>query len=112
MLRFVTYYCHGMKNSIVDMYELCKHNDLIFCKQIGLFNFKLNIISTIHPDFESYGISAIWDLEEIVQGRPHGGLTILVRTHYRALCEFQTFDDPRLLGVPISSISEKYCFIK
>ena len=85
MLRFVTYNRYGMKNSIVDIYELCKYNDLICLQEIWLFNFKLNIISTIHPDFESYGISAIRDSEEIVQGRPHGGLAILVRKHYRAL---------------------------
>ena len=53
MLRIVTYNCHGMKNSIVDLHELCKHHDLIFIQEIWLFRFELNLISTIHPDFES-----------------------------------------------------------
>ena len=50
MLRIVTYNCHGMKNSIVDLHELCKHHDLIFLQEIWLFRFELNLISTIHPD--------------------------------------------------------------
>ena len=111
MLRIVTYNCHGMKNSIVDLHELCKHHDLIFLQEIWLFRFELNLISTIHPDFESYGISAIQDSEEIVRGRPYGGLAILVRKQFRRFCEFQTFDDSRLLSVTISSPIEKYCFI-
>ena len=74
MLRIATYNCHEMKNGIVDLHELCKHNDLVFLQEIWLFKFELNLISTIHPDFESYGISAIQDSEEIIQGRPYGGL--------------------------------------
>ena len=56
MIRIITYNCHGMKNSIVDLFELCKHNDLIFLQENWLFKFELNIISTIHPEFEAYGI--------------------------------------------------------
>ena len=61
MIRIITYNCHGMKNSIVDLFELCKHNDLIFLQEIWLFKFELNLISTIHSEFEAYGISAIKD---------------------------------------------------
>ena len=74
-----TYNCHGIKNSIVDLFELCKHNDLIFLQEIWLFKFELNLISTIHPEFEAYGISAIKDSDEIINGRPYGGLAILIR---------------------------------
>ena len=38
MLRIATYNCHGMKNSIVDLHELCKHNDLVFLQEIGYLN--------------------------------------------------------------------------
>ena len=111
MLRIATYNCHGMKNSIVDLHELCKHKDLVFLQEIWLFKFELNLSSTIHPDFESYGISAIQDSEEIIQGRPYRGLAILVRKQFRRLCDFHTFDDSRLLCVTISSPIRKYCFI-
>ena len=93
MIRIITYNCYGMKSSIVDLYELCRHNDLIFLQEIWLFKFELNLISTIHPEFEAYGISAIQDSEEIINGRPYGGLAILIRKQYRPICDFQTFDD-------------------
>ena len=111
MIRNITCNCHGMKNSIVDLFELCKHNDLIFLQEIWLFKFELNLISTIHPQFEAYGISAIKDSDEIINGRPYGGLAILIRKQYRPICDFQSFDDSRLLGVTISSSVDKYCFI-
>ena len=102
MIRIITYNCYGMKSSIVVLYELCRHNDLIFLQEIWLFKFELNLISTIHPEFEAYGISAIQDSEEIINGRPYGGLAILFRKQYRPICDFQTFDDSRLLAVTIS----------
>ena len=111
MIRIITLNCHGMKSSIVDLYELCRHNDLIFLQEIWLFKFELNLISTIHPEFEAYGSSAIQDSEEIIDGRPYGGLAILIRKQYRPICDFQTFDDSRLLAVTISSSIEKYCLI-
>ena len=111
MIRIITYNCYGMKSSIVDLYKLCRHNDLIFLQEIWLFKFELNLISTIHPEFETYGISAIQDSEEIINGRPYGGLAILIRKQYRPICDFQTFDDSRLLAVTISSSIEKYYFI-
>ena len=88
MIRIITYNCHGMKNSIVDLFELCKHNDLIFLQEIWLFKFELNLISTIHPEFEAYGFSAIKDSDEIINGRPYGGLAILIRKQYRPICDF------------------------
>ena len=111
MIRINTYNCYGMKSSIVDLYELCRHNDLILLQEIWLFKFELNLISTIHPEFEAYGISAIQHSEEIINGRPYGGLAILIRKQYRHICDFQTFDDSRLLAVTISSSIEQYCFI-
>ena len=86
-----------MKNSIVDLFELCKHNDLILLQEIWLFKFDLNLNSTIHHEFEAYGISAIQDSDEIINRRPYGGLAIFTRKQYRPICEFQSFDDSRLL---------------
>ena len=71
MIRIITYNCHGMKNGIVDLFELCQHHDLIFLQEIWLFKFELNLISTIHPEFEAYGISATKDSNEIINGRPY-----------------------------------------
>ena len=64
-------------------------NYLIFLQEIWLFRFDLNLISTIHPDFESYGISAIQDSDEIVRGRPYGGLAILVKNNFEDFVNFK-----------------------
>ena len=46
-----------------------------------------------------------------INGRPYGGLAILIRKQYRPICDFQSFDDSRLLGVTIRSSVETNCFI-
>ena len=53
----------------------------------------------------------IQDSDEIINGRPYGGLAILIRKQYRPICDFQSFDDSMLLSVTISSSVEKHCFI-
>ena len=55
--------------------------------------------------------SEILDWDEIINGRPYGRLAILIRKQYRPICDFQSFDDSRLLGVIISSSVDKYCFM-
>ena len=45
----------------------------------------------LYHDFESYGIAAIDDPNEIINGRTFGGLAILIRKQYRPNCDFQNF---------------------
>ena len=41
----------------------------------------------------------------------YGGLAIFIRKQYRPVCDFQTFNNSRLLVVITSSSIEIYCFI-
>ena len=70
------------KSSMHDIYELTKHYDLIFLQEIWLFTYELSILSTINSEFESFSLSAIDDSNGIVQGRPYGGIGILMRKSY------------------------------
>ena len=72
MIRAVTYNCHGLKSSIHDVQALCSLYD-IFIQESWLFQYELPILSRIDSEFEGFGLSAIDDTTNIVQGRPYGG---------------------------------------
>ena len=102
MIRAVTYNCQGLNSSIHDVQALCSSYDLIFIQESWLFQYELPILSRIDSEFEGFGISAIDDTTNIVQGRPYGGMAILIRKKYRSMAHFHTYQCSRLLGVELT----------
>ena len=43
-------------------------------------------------------------------GRPYGGVAILIRKRLRPVCEFQFYDDTRMMGLEVTHSKEKLCF--
>jgi len=105
--KIVSYNCHGLKSSIHDIIDICSKHDVVFLQETWLYNDELHLLSSIHPDFESYGVSAINVEKGIVSGRPYGGLAILWRksiTHLVNICDYK---DPRLLGIVLTCPGDK-----
>ena len=110
-LRIMSYNCYGLKSSLVDLYALCEQFDIIFLQETLLFRYELPLLCNIHPDFEGMGISAIDDTGSLLAGRPYGGVAILIRKRLRPVCEFQFYDDTRIMGLEVTHSKEKLCFI-
>ena len=68
-------------------------------------------LSNIHPEFEGMGISAIDDTGNILTGRPYGGVAILIRKLLRPVCEFEFYDDTRMIGLEVKHLKERLYFI-
>ena len=66
-------------------------------------NQELSLLSSLHEDFYSRGISSIDDGDGIVRGRPYGGLCILWRKSLGPTFSVKTLDDPRLLLCEITN---------
>ena len=111
MLKIITYNCHGLYSSIQGVIDLCDRYDLIFLQEIWLFKYDLSILCNLHPLFEGFGCSAIDESNGIIQGRPYGGLGILIRKTIRPFAQFHSYTDSRLLGVTITLDSEQLYFI-
>ena len=58
-MRFITYNCYNIKSSLIDIHNLCNTYDVIFLQETWLFEYELNILSNIHPEFEGFGTSAM-----------------------------------------------------
>ena len=60
--------------------------DIVFLQETLLFTHELSILSTLHPQFEGMGVSAIDSSSGIITGRPYGGVAILIRKKLREHC--------------------------
>ena len=69
------------------------------------------ILSRIDSEFEGFGLSAIDNTTNIVQGRPYGGMAILIRKKYRSMAHFHTYQCSRLLGVELTCNDVSMLFI-
>ena len=87
MLKIFTYNCHGLYSSIQYIIDFCDRYDLIFLQEIWLFKYDLSILCSLHPLSEGFGCSAIDESNDIIQGRPYGGLGILIRKTIRPFAQ-------------------------
>ena len=87
-LRIISLNCYGIKTSLYQVYELCEVADIVLLQETWLFTHELSILSTIHPEFEGMGVSAIDSSSGIISGRPFGGVAILTRKKMRQYCNF------------------------
>ena len=105
-LRITSLNCYGIKTSLYQVYELCEKSDIVFLQETLLFTHELSILSTLHPDFEGMGVSAIDSTSSIISGRPFGGVAILIRKKLRQYCNFLFYDDARIIGLELKFLSD------
>ena len=103
-LRITSLNCYGLKTSLYQVYELCEISDIVFLQETLLFSHELSMLSTLHPEFEGMGVSAIDSTSGIITGRPFGGVVILIRKMLRQYCNFIFYDDPRITGLEIKCV--------
>ena len=63
-------------SSIDEIRDPCSCSDITFLQDTWLLNRELSFGSTISTDVYSKGISSIDDIQNILQGRPYGGLGV------------------------------------
>ena len=72
----MSFHCNGVLNKIPIIAELCDKADVVFLQEMWTMPLNLCVLDKVHSDFFSFSTSAVDD-EEILAGRPHGGLTVL-----------------------------------
>ena len=103
MVKIVTYNCRSVKSSIADVRMLCDQSDICLIQEHWLFKDELPLLSSIHPDFQAFGISAIDSKKELFVGRPYGGTAILWRKSLCGLITPKSYNDPRIVGVELAT---------
>ena len=103
-VRFVSYNCRSIKNSINDVKLLCLSNDIICLQEHWLLPFELNFLSTISDDFYAYGASSVIINSDILIGRPYGGTAILYRKSLNSVIKCIESNNPRVTAITLKSL--------
>ena len=111
VLKIVSFNCHGFKSSLSDIRSLCNSYDIIFLQELWLYKTELHLLHKVHPDFEGIAVSSMKENNGLTHGRPYGGIGILLNKRLRKYCDFQTYDDSRLIALEFISESDKLLFV-
>ena len=69
------------------------------------------MLRSVHPDFDAIGVSGMGDDSNLLCGRPHGGVGILVRKTLLPIVKFQTYDDKRLVSITLVAADANLFFL-
>jgi len=89
-----------VKTSIPEIQRLCDSNDIIFLQETWLASDELQLLSTMHDQFYSQGVSAMDVRDGICRGRPYGGLAVMWRKSLGG-CEVIDMPTPRIMCLQI-----------
>jgi len=102
-LRLCTFNCRSMKNSILDIRNLCNKFDVIFLQEHWLLPFELSELSGIDHNFLSFGMSAVNIGNGVLRGRPYGGTAILYKKHLSEVIDVVASDESRMCVINVKT---------
>ena len=102
-LNFSSFNCRSVKNSLVDVKNLCDSADFVLLQEHWLLPNELDILNHIHPDFYGTGLSAVDISSDILIGRPYGGTAILYRKKFASSVKHIDSMESRATCVQIDS---------
>lgn len=98
-LRIASFNCKNVKTSIDEIYDLCSNNDIVLLQETWLLDTELSFLQSVHNDFFAKSISSVDTSCQLLNGRPHGGISILWRKELTKYCVVKDYDDCRILGL-------------
>ena len=102
-LRVSSFNCRSVKNSLLEVNELCNISDFVFIQEHWLLPCDMPILNNIHTDFIGTGRSAVDLSEDVLRGRPYGGTAILYNKMLSPYIKVVETFDPRLTAVKFNS---------
>ena len=102
-LNLSSFNCRSVKNSLVDVKNLCDSADFVLLQEHWLLPNELDILNHIHPDFYGTGLSPVDIASDILIGRPYGGTAILYRKKFASSVKHIDSMESRATCVQIDS---------
>ena len=93
--------CYGLKNKKDSVSKICSNSHIMALQETLLWPHDLHISDTIHSDYNSYSTSAMEVTNNIVKGRPHGGLSFLWHKSIDKHVKILSYNCDRILGLKL-----------
>ena len=111
-IRTVSYNCKNFISSVDEIRELCQVFDVIFLQETWLMDSELYKLSQVDSNFLAQGVSSMDTSNQLIRGRPYGGLAILWSKHLGCQCKPVIFKDNNMfMALEISVAGVKHLFI-
>ena len=102
-LKAATFNCHGIGSSIDTIRNLTTEYQLVFLQETWLYPDDSSIVSRISEEYQSFSISSMSLDDNIIRGRPHGGMSVLWNKSLSNSIRTIQYDDNRILGIEVKS---------
>lgn len=107
MIQVSTYNCQSAKRNFGGIQKLCNESDVVIIQEHWLFPSELSCLNNIHNDFVSFGISSMNPSNDLIVGRPYGGVAVLWKNNLSPFVRPVTYDDDRIIGLEYSCCGVK-----
>lgn len=101
-LKITSYNSTGLneqRTEFINNLLSSNNTDILFLQETWLYNSTLSKLNDIHNSYMAYGVSGMPDSDEIINGRPYGGVAILWHKSLAGLVK------------PIKSQSKRLCAV-
>lgn len=99
---FVSFNCKSITRSVDYVRLLCQTSDIIALQETWLLPHDIPFLSSIDPQFDFVGKSAVDTSSGILRGRPYGGVAILWRKSAYENVSFVQCKSVRLVAIKIT----------
>lgn len=111
LLRISSFNCKSIKSSVIDLAKICNECDIVLLQETWLRSCELNVINSVHNDFEGRAWSAMDDNVEH-RGRPFGGLAVMWRKSLKLKLSFKCkLINERIVVLDICNGKRSLCII-
>lgn len=111
--NIISYNCEGVKRSsnyIADLLQTTKC-DILCLQELWVLDSNINYLSTIHRDYEYYGISGVDANIKILCGRPKGGVAILYKKSLSRYVEHIKLENRRMCAIKLNMANNFSCIV-
>ena len=92
-LRITTFNCNGVKSKLPVISNMCSNSDIVLLQETWLREDELNILSNVHCNFESFSHTSMNIHDNILIGRPFGGISIMWNKSLSHCCKVVQYED-------------------
>ena len=110
-LKVTSFNIYGIKSSVGTLQRLAEDYDIILLQEHWLYPDELPYVSNICNDFCSFSLSPMSIEDKLIQGRPHGGVSIMWKKSFSQHTKIIQYDDNRIIGLEFKTNTYDLLFV-
>ena len=110
-LRITSFNCNGVKHKLPIINGMCNDSSIVFLQETWLCPNELYLLDSVHNEFDCFSLSSVNIQDEVLIGRPYGGISILWKKSLTLSCNIIQYEDDRLLGLNVTLHGQQYLFL-